>query len=102
MRCAYKSEDAVMGVIRKSETINLRVDAGTRDLIARAAEVSGKSVTAFMTEAAYAAAQTELLNRRFMHVDADVFDAVEELLGEPAKRNDRLAALMRLERKWLD
>jgi uncharacterized protein (DUF1778 family) len=91
-----------MGAIRKTETINLRVDAGTRDLIARAAEASGKSVTAFMTEAAYAAAQMELLNQRFMHVDATVFDAVEDLLAEPARRDERLAALMRSERNWLD
>lgn len=91
-----------MGALRKSETINLRVDSGTRDIIARAAEVSGKSLSAFMTEAAYAAAQKELLDQRFIGVDADVFDAVEQLLAEPSQTNEKLGALLRSNREWLD
>lgn len=91
-----------MGAARKTETINLRVDAGTRELIARAAAASGKSITAFMTEAAFSAAQEELLNQRFVNVDATVFDAVNALLDEPERRNERLAALMKFERQWLD
>lgn len=91
-----------MGAVRKSETINLRVDAGTRDVIARAAEASGKSLSAFMTEAAFMAAQKELLDQRFIGVDAEVFDAVTQLLEEPARVNDKLAALLKSNRKWID
>ena len=39
--------------VKKSETINLRIDTETREIIARAAAVSGKSLTVFMTEAAF-------------------------------------------------
>ncbi|UIY30390.1 DUF1778 domain-containing protein [Neorhizobium galegae] len=92
----------VMVALRKSETINLRIDAGTRDVIARAAEISGKSLTAFMTEAAFATAQKELLDQRFIGVDATVFDAVEDLLGEPAQVNEKLSALLKSNREWLD
>ncbi|WJR67630.1 DUF1778 domain-containing protein [Neorhizobium sp. CSC1952] len=80
----------------------MRVDADTREVIARAAEVSGKSLTAFMTEAAFAAAQKELLDQRFVGVDAKVFDAVENLLAEPAQANEKLAALFKSSREWLD
>jgi uncharacterized protein (DUF1778 family) len=95
-------EVMAMVALRKSETINLRIDAGTRDVIARAAEISGKSLTAFMTEAAFATAQKELLDQRFIGVDATVFDAVEDLLGEPAQVNEKLSALLKSNRKWLD
>ncbi len=91
-----------MVAVLKNETINLRVDPATRDVIARAAEAAGKSLTAFMTEAAVAAAQKELLDQRFIGVDAAVFDAVEALLAEPAQPNKRLKALMSSDREWLD
>ncbi|MDR6815266.1 uncharacterized protein (DUF1778 family) [Neorhizobium sp. 2083] len=91
-----------MVALRKSETINLRIDAGTREVIARAAEISGKSLTAFMTEAALLNAQKELLDQRFIGVDATVFDAVESLLAEPAQANEKLSALLKSSREWLD
>ena len=40
-----------MPALKKSKTVNLRIDPEAHDLIARAAEVCGKSLTAFMTEA---------------------------------------------------
>ncbi len=91
-----------MVALRKSETVNLRIDAGTREVIARAAEISGKSLTAFMTEAALLNAQKELLQQRFIGVDATVFDAVESLLAEPAQANEKLSALLQSSREWLD
>ncbi|MEN3146770.1 DUF1778 domain-containing protein [Neorhizobium sp. IRAMC:178] len=91
-----------MAALRKNETINLRIDASTREVIARAAEISGKSLTAFMTEAALASAQKELLDQRFIGVDASVFDAVEDLLAEPARVDEKLSALLKSNRQWLD
>ncbi|MDM9629078.1 DUF1778 domain-containing protein [Rhizobium sp. S152] len=91
-----------MPITKKNETINLRMDPSTRDVISRAAEVSGKSLTAFMTEAAYASAQKELLDQRFVGVDASVFDNVEALLAEPAKANDKLVELFKSNREWID
>ncbi len=91
-----------MSAANKSETINLRMDAKTRDVITRAAAICGKSVTSFMTEAAYSSAQKELLDQRFVGVDATVFDAVETLLSEPAKVNARLVELFKSNREWID
>ena len=86
----------------KSETINLRMDAKTRDVISRAAAISGKSVTSFMTEAAYSTAQRELLDQRFVGVDASVFEAVETLLSQPATVNPRLVELFKSGRNQID
>jgi uncharacterized protein (DUF1778 family) len=91
-----------MSAVKKDETINLRMDAKTREIISRAAEVCGKSLTAFMTEAAFYSAQKELLDHRFVGVDASVFDAVETMLSEPAKANDKLVELFKSNREWID
>ena len=87
---------------RKSETLNLRIDAETRAVIARAAAARHTSVTAFVTDAAFAAAQRELLDQRFLDVGADVFDAVEALLAAPPRPSKRLVALLRDDRAWID
>lgn len=91
-----------MSAAKKGETISLRMDARTRDVITRAAAICGKSLTSFMTEAAYFSAQRELLDQRFVGVDATVFDAVEGLLAEPARVNDKLADLFKTNRAWID
>lgn len=91
-----------MPASRKDETISLRMDARTREVISRAAAICGKSVTSFMTEAAYSSAQKELLDQRFVGVDATVFDAVETLLSEPAKVHPRLVELFKANREWID
>jgi len=91
-----------MSASRKDETISLRMDARTREVISRAAAICGKSVTSFMTEAAYSSAQKELLDQRFVGVDATAFDAVETLLSEPAKVHPRLVELFKANREWID
>jgi uncharacterized protein (DUF1778 family) len=91
-----------MSLIKKDETISLRMDAKTRNMISRAADISGKSLTAFMTEAAFYQAQKELLDQRFVGVDASVFDSVESFLAEPAKVNDKLVELFESNPEWID
>jgi uncharacterized protein (DUF1778 family) len=91
-----------MSAVKKEETVNLRMDSKTRDVISRAAAICGKSVTSFMTEAAYYSAQKELLDQRFVGVDATVFDSVEALLSEPAKVRPKLVELFKSNREWLD
>lgn len=80
--------------VGKSETINLRMDSTTRAVIARAAEASGKTLTAFMTEAAYRAAEAELLDQRYLGLEASVFDTVEALIDSPLAPNAALRRLM--------
>ena len=91
-----------MDAIRKTETLTFRIDSTTLETIQRAAKIQGRSVTSFVTQAAYLAAQKELLDQRFLKLDAAVFDEVEALLSEPAKVDDELVRLFRKEPKWLD
>lgn len=91
-----------MSALRKTRTINLRIEPEAHDLIARAAEVSGKSVSAFMTEASVHSAQEELLDQRFIGVPADVFNAVSEMLAAPGVARAELVQLFETKREWID
>ena len=71
-----------MSAQKKTKTVNLRIEPETHDLIARVAEVCGKSITAFMTEASVHTAQEELLDERFIGVSAEVFEAASDKLSE--------------------
>ncbi|MDR9808234.1 type II toxin-antitoxin system TacA family antitoxin [Rhizobium hidalgonense] len=91
-----------MSALRKTKTVNLRIEPETHDLIARAAEVCGKSITAFMTEASVYTAQEELLDQRFIGVSADVFDAVSDQLAAPGVARDNLVKLFQTKVEWMD
>ncbi|MCS0459764.1 MULTISPECIES: DUF1778 domain-containing protein [Rhizobium] len=91
-----------MSAPRKTKTVNLRIEPETHDLIARAAEVCGKSITAFMTEASVYTAQEELLDQRFIGVSADVFEAVSEQLAAPGVARDNLVKLFQTKVDWMD
>ena len=91
-----------MSALKKSKVVNLRIEPEAHELIARAAEICGKSVTAFMTEASVYSAQEELLNERFIGVSADVFAAVSEKLAAPGVARDRLVRLFESRVDWVD
>lgn len=91
-----------MTALRKSKTVNLRIEPEAHDLIARAAEVCGKSITAFMTEASVYSAQQELLDQRFIGVPPDVFDAVNDRLAAPGVARDQLVRLFESKVAWID
>ena len=91
-----------MGAIKKTETVTFRIDSETLDVIQRAARLQGRSVTSFVTHAAHVAAQKELLDERFLRLDAAVFDEVEALLAEPARANEDVVSRFRSLPKWAD
>lgn len=91
-----------MSALKKTRTVNLRIEPEAHDLIARAAEVCGKSITAFMTEASVYSAQEELLDQRFIGVSADVFEAVNEQLSAPGVARDNLVKLFQTKMEWMD
>lgn len=91
-----------MSALKKSKMVNLRIDPETHDLITRAAEICGKSVTAFMTEASVYSAQEELLNERFIGISADVFSEVSDKLAAPGVARDRLVRLFETRADWID
>ena len=83
-----------MSALKKTRTINLRIEPEAHDLIARAAEVCGKSITAFMTEASVYSAQEELLDQRFI--------AINEKLAAPGVARDQLVKLLESKIDWMD
>ena len=91
-----------MAALKKSRMLNLRIDPDAHEMIARAAGIKGKSVTAFMTEASVTSAQEELLNERFMGVSADVFAEVSDKLAAPGVARDRLVRLFESRVDWID
>ncbi|MFS8048532.1 DUF1778 domain-containing protein [Rhizobium sp. BR 314] len=91
-----------MSALKKTKTVNLRIEPETHELIARAAEVCGKSITAFMTEASVYSAQEELLDQRFIGVSADVFEAVSDQLAAPGVARDNLVKLFQTKVEWMD
>jgi uncharacterized protein (DUF1778 family) len=91
-----------MSAQRKTRTVNLRIEPEAHELIARAAEVCGKSITAFMTEASVYTAQEELLDQRFVGVSADVFEAVSDKLTAPGVARDELVKLFKSNVEWMD
>lgn len=91
-----------MSAQRKSRTVNLRFEPEAHELIARAADICGKSVTAFITEASVYSAQEELLDQRFIGVSADVFESVSEQLAAPGVARDELVKLFATKTEWAD
>ncbi len=91
-----------MSALKKSQAVNFRIDPETHDLVRRAAEICGKSVTAFMTEASVYSAQKELLDQRFVGVDSAVFDSVLDMLDKPGEANTELVKLFRKQSNWVD
>lgn len=91
-----------MGAIRKTETVTFRMEASALKTIQQAAALKGKTMTAFVTEVAQAAAEQALMERTRLTLSDEVFDEIDALLAEPARVNDGLKRLMRRTREWLD
>jgi uncharacterized protein (DUF1778 family) len=89
-----------MTALKKENNINVRIKSDELALIRRAAEASGKSLSSFVIEAATSRAQKELMDQRFLHLDAAVFDSVAETLSQPARVHPELAALLKDGSRW--
>jgi len=80
--------------------INLRALPEQRDLIDRAASLSGKNRSDFMLEAACERAQSVLLDQVFFSLDADKFQQFTAMLDAPPRANEGLARLMAVKAPW--
>lgn len=91
-----------MSEAKKSETVTFRMDANTLDMIRRAARIQGRSVTSFVTQAARVEAQKEILDQRFIEVDADAFDEIEKMLAAPGRIDQKLVEMFSKRPNWID
>ncbi|MER0236584.1 DUF1778 domain-containing protein [Fulvimarina sp. MAC8] len=93
-------KDMVMSAAKKDETFTARIAPADLELIRRAAAVCGKSLSNFVMESAMYSAQKSLMDQRFMHLDAKLFDSVSETLSQPAKTHPALVDLFAEENAW--
>ena len=81
-------------------SINLRIGAGTRQLIDDAAALSGKTRTEFMVESARRQAIAVLLDRRLFGLDSDDYDRFMHALDNPPAPGPKLRSLLRRIPAW--
>lgn len=78
-----------------SDSINLRVETRTRQLIDEAAAILGKTRTEFMVESARRYAIDVLLDQRLFALDTVRYDVFIEALDNPPAPGPKLKALLR-------
>ena len=81
-------------------SINLRIEANTRQLIDDAAAVLGKTRTEFMVDSARRQAIDVLLDQRLFVLDPDRFDAFVQALDNPPAPGPKLQSLLRKVPAW--
>ncbi len=81
-------------------SINLRIDASSRELIDRAAEALGKNRSEFMLEVARREAAAVLLDLRFFQLDDPTYQRFTEALDSPPRENPRLQKLLGTDAPW--
>lgn len=81
-------------------SINLRIEAHTRQLIDDAAAVLGKTRTEFMIESARRQAIDVLLDRRLFMLDPERYDAFVHALDNPPAPGPKLRSLLRRVPAW--
>lgn len=84
----------------RDRAINIRTSEDQRELIDRAAVLTGKSRSDFMVESATREAERLLLDRTFFALDDDAFARFEDMLEAPVEENDQLRALMHRKAPW--
>jgi uncharacterized protein (DUF1778 family) len=85
---------------RGRRSINLRIEAQTRQLIDSAAAVLGKTRTEFMIDSARRVATDVLLDQRLFVLDSNGYEAFAEALDNPPVPGPRLRALLRRTPAW--
>ncbi len=81
-------------------SINLRIEAGTRQLIDDAAAALGKTRTEFMVDSARREAIDVLLDQRLFALDPDAYGAFVTALDNPPAPGPKLKALLGRAPAW--
>jgi uncharacterized protein (DUF1778 family) len=81
-------------------SINLRIEAQTRQMIDEAAAILGKTRTEFMIDSARALAIDTLLDQRLFVLEPERYDAFVHALDNPPAPGPKLRALLRRPSQW--
>jgi uncharacterized protein (DUF1778 family) len=82
------------------ETLIISVEPGERNLIDRAANISGKNRTAFILDAVRSAAEEALYSQMIIKVDPEAYEKFFERLVEKPSPNPRLLKTMTTSAPW--
>jgi uncharacterized protein (DUF1778 family) len=85
---------------RRDTTVNLRMPTPVRDTIDTAAEVLGKTRTAFIIESSHQHAVDVLLDQRLFSLSAGQFDAFAKALDAKPQPNAKLKQLFATKSPW--
>jgi len=92
---AHVASERRTAPVDPKRSINLRIEAKTRELIDEAAAVLGKTRTEFMVDSARAQAIDVLLDQRLFALDAERYDAFVAALDNPPAPGPKLKALLK-------
>ena len=84
----------------RSARLGLRATQEQEIVLRRAAEVAHKSLTDFILDAAYQAAEQTLLNQRLFMVSGSQYQALLNMLDRPESENPGLAHLFSRQPVW--
>lgn len=101
---AHQGEIVAVGERRSTTdtkgSVNLRIEASTRQLIDDAAAILGKTRTEFMIESSRRQAIDVLLDQRLFLLYADCYEAFLHALDNPPAPGPKLRALLRRTPAW--
>ena len=84
----------------RSARLGLRATSQQETVLRRAAEVAHKSLTDFILDAAYKAAEQTLLDQRLFMVSGSQYQALLEMLDRPESDHAGLADLLSRRPVW--
>jgi len=84
----------------RSSRLGLRATPEQETVLRRAAEVAHKSLTDFILDAAYQAAEQTLLDQRLFMVSGSQYQALLEMLDRPESDNPGLTDLFARQPVW--
>ncbi len=84
----------------KEERLNLRTSAETKQLLQRAAEVKGVSISEFILGPAKEHAQNTLLDQRFFFLSADEYDRFVADASDVDKNRERIQNILAFRAPW--
>ena len=85
---------------RREVSINLRLPIEVKNLIDKAAAISGKTRAEFVIESAKQHATDVLLDQRVFVLEGDQWEAFNRILENPPPPNERLKRLMARKPAW--
>ncbi|HEX9547877.1 MAG TPA: DUF1778 domain-containing protein [Acidimicrobiales bacterium] len=78
----------------KTERLNLRLTPAQDEVLRRAAEAHGESMSEYVLRHAIDAAEMDLADRRVFVMEDDAWDELQAVLSRPAARKPQLAKLL--------